>query len=382
MSDDSPDYSIFDLEECEFIQGGRVPGSDSGESVSLILASHNDGPDVNIGDAVQDGTDDMDTLSHVVPTNPSADPSAHVRSSLGDFASSTEKASKSTKKAPAAKPAQGAKKKAKEAKARRAPDNRVRAYVEFLRNWVSHPAENLYLHQVSFWDLRPKNMDEVEYTTPRHRMLIQKLFELPGFTMRAVENGKCRDDDGTEMIFPVYIPYAHRRLWISFLASPHLAGEEHGLCNHMGKSIVASRVGSLMDFAWVRYDLEYDNSGSRHFARRVSNGMKKVDDGFKDWLTTTDVQFALKIFTEGRRAYLESRSDGDPVYVGRKESNEYFTQQLADRFLEVMDKEAHRNQTRGPVPTEVEEDYAFDSDPEEESKSIVANSGYPNLVGW
>ncbi|SPO05459.1 uncharacterized protein DNG_08146 [Cephalotrichum gorgonifer] len=156
-------------------------------------------------------------------------------------------------------------------------------YEDELRCTVSAEIELHPLHRVTLYMAQLECVDEARYVTHRHHMLIQSSFSLPGFSLRRDRREVYLDDEGHPRPYTVYIPYLHRRLWLSLLGTPD-------------PSVSAQ---------------------TRVFVRLVSRALKGVDEDWADFNTTSDIRFTLDLFGRGRENYLRARKDGEPVYVGR-----------------------------------------------------------------
>ena len=262
-------------------------------------------------------------------------------------------------------------------------NNFYQRYEDNLARTVSAAVDSKPLCELSLEEVQLNCVDETRHASPRHRMLLQAAFDVPGFDLKVFDMQWFReDDDGegesdveVEKGFHVYIPYSHRRLWVSLTTPTAIATEDRYSLNE----IVADRVKALFEAALVLYRPGVHSLHSRAFARLVSQRLKGTDPAWKDFNTTTDIRFALDTYGRGRAAYRAKETN--PRYDERMEGAVFRrVQDLGDAWASRARDEENAALRGEPVDPNVERANCPDSDRDEEAISLAARSNRPPII--
>lgn len=251
-------------------------------------------------------------------------------------------------------------------------------YEDFLRQNVSALINRTPLRSASFPIIQLSCVDETRHISHRHHALIQSSFSIPGFTPEVSRRELYPDDRGWQQPYSVYIPYLHRRLWLSLLSAP----PGQAATNPKSNTVVAYQVTRLFRTALSRHRLGIHSVHSRRFARRVSHSMKRRDAAWRDFGTTSSVRFALRYFVEARRRYLAAREENPslPLYADSRgmvapEGHPYRkAQEAADGWIAVVDAEEEAAVVGVLIDPQVEEQHCPESDRDEEAETLRARS--------
>lgn len=251
-------------------------------------------------------------------------------------------------------------------------DTANQRYEDRLRETVSAAVDATPLHQVTFRMVQLACVDEARHVSQKHHILLQRAFSLPGFRPECSSSGVYVDDRGEPHPYGVYVPYVHRRLWVSLLATT--AGE--AAADPDPKAVVAGRVARIFEVALRVYSPGIHTLYSRAFARLVSHRLTHDDGAFRDFNVTSDIKFAINLFACGRFRYRYARQRGY-ITSGHEDAPDVDVFRRAQRFADDFLRLALDAEVADPA---VEESHCPDTDIEEAAASLVAHSNRPHVV--
>lgn len=167
------------------------------------------------------------------------------------------------------------------------------------RRSISAAVDRMPVNDVTFPMIRLTRLADTDYISRRHEMLLQLSLAAPGFHPRPLYHGAYTYDGGVQRPYRVYVPYQHRRLWLTLLWTSTPGNNPH--------PVVSGRLVLLFAAALCLHDQSRHSIRSLAFARLVLDFLQQRDHAFRTLGTEADIQFALQCFSDARLRYRVAR---------------------------------------------------------------------------